>query len=407
MSKEWSTIRIIALVMITICAALIACYMISGASAQNSYVHVVAESDGGTFNFTGSGAYWDWNIDLFGFDWAGVDLTNEWDQASSTVKYENIGDGEIFVKVNTYSPGDEMYYFRWEKMLIDGDGIYSPGGGRNVQLVNSSNVTGWIEYPERDHKAVFLFDTTHHEADLTVIVHNGELLENATVTLANGDKKVRWTDEGGRVEFSPGTGKYYMTVEHENFSVMLVNDLFLEADKSYHIRVNMSDCLTSKGVAVCGPDADDLIMYYKNKDPAMGSISPQGFVDYFADQMRTCLGGANNEADGTLQWMAEDWGIYPTDLNVLLYSCNISNLGCINGQTELEVTYTVKNYQQYECSYNVSLIHGSDTIKLSSGVLPELWSENAKETTIDHIVIGHCNATSTVYLIVESERVDD
>jgi len=375
--------------------------------AANSYVYVEGESDGGTFNFTGSGSYWDFDIQLRGFDVANVDLTNHWDRTSSTVKYEDIGDGEIFVKVTEKFPGDEFYYFDWVRMLIDGDGTYSPGGGRNVQLVNSSNVTGWIEYPERGEKAVFLFDTRHNEADVTVIVHNGELLENATVSLINGNPVVAWTDENGEAEFTPGTGNYHLIVEHENFSAMLVDDLFLEADKSYLIRVNMTDCLTSKGVALCAPDADDLIVYYKNKDPAMNSISPQGYVDFFADQMRTCQAGANNEADGTLERMATNWGIYPQDLNVLLYSCNITKLGCIDGKTELEVVYTVKNYQQYECSYNVSLIYGNDTIELGNGVLPKTWSTRAKITTTDYVMIDHCDPTSTVYLFVESEQVDD
>ena len=376
------------------------------AVAQNSYVKVEAESDGGTFNFTGSGAYWNWDIDLFGFDMANVDLTNQWDRASSTVKYEEIKDGKIYVKVTEHAPGDEMYYFKWEKLLIDGDGIYSPGGGRNVQLVNSSNVSGWIEYPERDRKAVFLMDTRHRDADLTVIVHNGILLENATVTLINGNQKVKWTDEDGVAKFTPGTGTYHMIVEHENFSSMLVDELFIEASKSYLIRVNMTDCLTSSGVALCAPDADDLIVYYKNKPPAMNSISPQGYVDYFADEMRTCKGGENNCADGTLQLMADKWGIYPTDLNVLLYSCNITKTRCINGMQELDIVYTVKNYQQYECEYVVSLVYGNKTIELGSGIMPKTWSEYSKMTTTLTVLINGCEPTSTVYMIVESERLE-
>ena len=380
--------------------------IISNASAENSQVHVVAESDGGTFNFTGSGSYWDWNIDLFGFNYAGVDITNEWGRASSTVKYENIKDGKIFVKVTTHSPGDEMYYFNWLTMPINGNGIYEPPGfgGRHVNVTNSPNITGYIEYPERGDKAIFLFDTTHHEFDLKVIVHNGELLENATVSLINGNPKVKWTDEYGVAEFNSGTGTYHLLIEYKDFTPMLVDDLFFESDKSYQIKINMTNSLTSKGTAICGLNTDDLIMYYKNKDPVMETISPQGFVDYYADQMRTCEAGANNEADGTLQWMADDWGIYPTNLNVLLYSCNITNLGCIDGMTELEINYVVKNYQQYECEYIVNLIYGDEIIELQYGILPKTWSEYSKCKTTTYVTIQNCDPISTVYLIVESER---
>ena len=403
-------VRITALVMITVCAVLLSCYMISEASAQNSYVQVKAESDGGSFNFTGSGAYCNWNIDLYGFDLANVDLTNQWDRASSTVKYEEIGDGEIQVKVTEYKPGDEMYYFRWEKLPINGDGVYSPGGGRNVELVNSPNVTGFIEYPERDRKAVFLFDTRHSHADLRVIVHNGELLENATVTLINGNQKVQWTDENGEAKFTPGTGTYHMIIEHENFSAMLVDDLFLEASKSYLIRVNMTDCLTSSGVAVCGPDADDLIVYYKNKTIPMETISPQGYVNYFAERLMTCRARDDPEADGTLERMATKWGIYPdAPLNVLLYSCNFTEVDDSN-RSEWIVTYTVKNYQQYPCNYTVSLIveYGNNvtkTLPMGEGMVKATWSEYAKDTIVQTVNVG--SDMRKMYLIVESERADN
>ena len=410
MAKEWSNIRIIALVMIAICVAPLSCYMISEASAHNSYVQVEAESDGGSFNFTGSGAYWNWDISVTGFDLANVDLTNQWDYASSTVKYEDIGDGEIQVKVTEHKPGDEMYYFRWEKLPINGNGVYSPGGGRNVELVNSDNVTGWIEYPERDRKAVFQFDTRHKDTDLKVIVHNGELLENATVTLINGNQKVKWTDEDGVAEFTPGTGTYHMIVEHENFSAMLVDEIFIEASKSYMIRVNMSDCLTSSGVAVCGPDADDLIVYYKEKGPAMNTISPQGYVNYFAERLTTCRARDDPEADGTLERMATKWGIYPDPpLNVLLYSCNFTEVDADEGVV-WNVTYTVKNYQQYPCNYSVSLItecgnNVTETMPMGSGTLKATFSEHAKDTTVKTINLG--DNVKRMYLAVVGNRVDD
>lgn len=386
---------------ITICIILLA-GCITSTTADNSYTEVVGESNGGIFNFTGSEAYWDWNIYLNGWDIANVDLTNHWDQASSTVKYEDIDAGNIYVKVSEHSSGDEMYYFEWKKLSINGDGIYSPGGGRNVELINSPNVTGYIEYRERDHKAVFLFDTSHKSADLQVIVHNGELLKNASVILINGDQKVKWTDENGIAEFSPSTGTYHMIIKHENFSTMFVDDLEIEASKSYLIRVNLTDYLTSSGVAVCEQNADDLIVYYKNKEPPMDTISPQGYVDYYANQLRTCMGGTNNEADGTLERMATKWGIYPEDLNVLLYSCNFTEID----KSDWIITYTVKNYQQYECNYNVTLIienknNVTNTIPMGEGIVKATWSEYAKDTKTQTVNIG--TDMQKMYLIITGE----
>ena len=387
---------------------LIICLIMAHASA-NSVVEVPATSDSGTFNFMGTGGYCDWYLDISGWDEANVDIANHWDYATSNVIYQDVGDGEIFVKIKDRSHNNQWMYYDWGTIPINGNGIYVPpfgGGGRYVNVTGSPNVTGEIECIVGMERAVFQFDTQHHETDLTVLVHNGEVLENATVSLINGNPIVVWTDELGEAKFTVGTGTYHLVIEHENFSSMLVDDLYLEADKSYHIRVNMTDCLSSSGVALCSPDADDLIIYYKNKEPAMGSISPQGFVDYFADQLRTCMGGDNPCATNTLQWMADDWGIYPSELNVLLDSCTITKIGCIDGMQELEITYCVKNYQQYECSYTVNLVYGDTTIELGSGYLPKTWSQHSKITTTSLVAIDGCEPTSTVYLVVESEKIE-
>lgn len=375
------------------------CLMVTDASAQTTA--------GGSFNFSGSGD--SLNVYASGLDWASVDFTNPWG-FGAIIHYVDVDDGEIFLRADKGFDYDPMYYYDWTTKSFTGNGNWmvpiDDQGGRNVTVVNSPNVTGWIEYPKRAEKAVFIFDTRHSEADLTVFVHNGELLENATVSLINGNPTVKWTDENGEAKFTPGTGNYHILVEHENFSAMMIDDLRIEADKSYYISVNMTDCLTSKGVAVCSPDADDLVVYYRDKEPAMGTISPQGFVDYFADRLRTCKGIEDNCADGTLERMATQWGIYPTELNVLLYDCNFTDMGCQDGMRDWEITYVVKNYQQYACVYTVTLVAGNNTIELGSDELPATWSSHAKSTTTSNVMIEGCD-NHKMYLLVTSERAND
>jgi len=362
----------------------------------------LAES-GGTYNFSGSGT----SINIYAEDlnWASVDFTNPWG-FGAIVRYVDVDDGEIYLRVNKDFNYDPMYYYDWTSKSFIGNGIWKlpidDNGGRYVNVTNSPNVTGFIEYPEKKEKAVFLWDTVHHETDLTVIVHNGELLENATVSLINGDPTIVLTDEIGEAKFTLGTGTYHLIVEHKNFSSMLIDDLYLEADKSYHIRVNMTNCLSND--ELCNLDADDLIIYYKDKEPAMGSISPQGFVDHFADRLRMCEGIKDNCADGTLERMATQWGIYPKNLNVLLYSHNFTKLEYVDGHQIWEVTYTIKNYQEYKCTYTINLIANDSIIELNSGELPPTWSIRAKTTNTNKFTISDCYVDKPIYLSVESER---
>lgn len=390
--------------------AMLGCCTTKLAAAQSSGVTVVASSDGGYFSFTGSGAYWDFDLDVFGFDEANVDLTNHWDLASSRVVYDNIDAGNIFVKVTEHFPGDEMYYFDWHKLDIEGDGVYAPGGGRCVEVRNSTNnVTGWVEYRTVSHKAQFLYDTRHTSADLKVIVHNGHLLENATVIVTNGNREVKWTDENGEAEFSPTTGLHHIIIEHPEFSPMLVDDLFFESDKSYVIRINMTRCISSTGNTTCGASAEDLILYYKDKDPAMGPISPQGYVNYYADQLKTCAAGDNKQADGTLEVMARKWGILPDPpLNVLLYSCNFTKLECGAPDDCLwNVTFTVKNYQGYPCRYAVNMIAGNTTTPLEIGDIGSTWSETSRKTVSNVVSVNGRRDNRDMFLTVVSERLTD
>ena len=379
--------------------------------SATSYVYVEGSSDGGSFNMTGSGSEWGFNVMLQGFDWASVDLTNAWGFMSE-VKYVDIGDGEIYLRADKDYPYDPMYYYTWKQQEFTGNGewnVPTSGGGRYVNVTNSPNVKGMIEYPVKDHKAVFQFDTRHSHADLRVIVHNGELLENATVTLINGNPEVKWTDEDGIVMFTPGTGTYHMIIEAEGFDPMLVDDLLFESSKSYLIKVHMKDCLSSVGSVVCGADAEDLIIYYKNKPPAMNSISPQGYVNYFAERLRTCRARDDPEADGTLERMATKWGILPDPpLNVLLYSCNFTKIGCLTETTDCQwnVTFTVKNYQKYPCNYTVSMIVGNTTVPLKTGDLGPTWSSTKMETVNTIFTVGDAHDGEKMYLAVVSDKID-
>lgn len=382
---------------------------IESVSAQSS-VQVIAVSEGGEFSFIGNSCACD--IDVIGFDYAYTDITNSWG-VYSNVHYNYIGEGEIYVKVNEFSTGDEFYYYRWEQEIINGNGTYIKGlpGGRSVTVENSTNITGYIDYRVRDRKAVFLFDTRHSNADLTVIVHNGELIENASVILTNGARKVQWTDENGEAEFSPHTGKYAMIVEHENFTSMLVDDLFFESDKLYQIRVNMTDCLSSSGTPYCAPCGDDLIIFYKQKEPVMNDINPQAFVNYFAEQLTTCMARQNHNADGTLERMATQWGVYPDPaLGVLLYECDFVKGKCDDTWCEWHITYTVKNYQAHPYDYTVTLIADNTTTELNTGSIGATFSTTGRETLTKTVVVN-CNdgdpgCGGQMYLTVISERAE-
>jgi len=380
--------------------------IIQMASAQNSGVTVIASSDGGYFSFTGDGAYWDFDIDVSGFDEANVDLTNHWERASDRIVYDGIDEGNIFVKATEHFKGDECYYFDWGEMPIKGNGVYDAGGGRHVEVKNSTdNVTGSIEYVTGMRKAVFLMDTSHHHADVTVVVHNGHLLENATVTLDGGAHDVKWTDEDGIVEFTPPTGEYHIMIEAAGFDAMLVDELHFDAENMYLIQINMTNCTSSAGNTTCGASADDLIMYYKEKDPAMGPISPQGYVNYFADKLRQCKGRDNKEADDTLEVMARRWGVLPDPpLNVVLYECNFTKMECSGDDGCLwNITFTVKNYQKYNCNYTVSLIAGDEIVKLESGNLGPTWSKRAMHTGNKVMSV---KGRENMYLTVVSDKTD-
>ena len=414
MKNQNTKLKNIMTALIILLIGIVAAGCVNPASAQSA-VYVYAESDGGTFDFVGDGAEWDFGISLDGFDVANVDLTNHFIYSSSDVKYVNVGDGEIHLKVSNRNYQNEWYYYDWDIVQYDGNGIHTPillsGGGRMVNVTGSPNVTTFIEQVVAIRKAVFLQDTRHSHADLRVIVHNGDLIENATVELIGGPRDVKWTDENGIAEFEPSHGTYAMVIEHENFSSMLVDDLYFETDKSYIIRVNMTDCLSNSGVVYCAPDADDLIMFYKQKDPAMGAISPQAFVNYFAKQLTTCMARQNHNADGTLERMATQWGVYPDpELGVLLYDCEFVKGECDDTWCRWNITYTVKNYQAHPYEYTVSLIADDTITELNTGTLGATFSESGRETFTKSVIVNCDNANggcgSQMYLAVTSERAD-
>jgi hypothetical protein len=383
-------------------------------SAQST-VYVYTTSEGGEFDFTGDGAEWDWYMDITGYDVANVDLTNHWIYSTDTVTYNDIGDGVINIKVSNRDYQDEWYYSDWGIVQYDGNGIHTPklfnGGGRLVNVTDSPNVTTFIEQVVEIRKAVFLMDTRHPSADLTVCVHNGHLLENASVELIGGPRAVQWTDENGEAEFSISTGKYAMVIEAAGFDTMLVEDLVFESQNSYYIRVNMTDCLTSCGSAFCAPDVDDLVMFYKEKEPNMGCISPQAYVNYFAERLTTCMAGRDKCAVGTLERMATNWGVYPDpELGVLLYSCDFEKLQCETNWCEWKITYEVRNFQNKPYDYTVSLIADNTTTELNSGTLGATFSETGRDTITKTVIVNCDNIDAgcggQMYLAVVSERVE-
>ena len=387
--------------------AIISIGCVNTVSAQSA-VYIIATSDGGEFDFTGNGDEWNWDINIEGFDNADVDLTNNWVYSTSTVKYENIGDGEIHVKVSDRNYHDEWMYYDWDIVRYDGNGLHVPkllsGGGRSVNVINSTNVTTYIEQVVAIRKAVFLMDTRHSHADLTVCVHNGHLLENATVELTGGPRAVKWTDENGEAKFSVSTGKYVIVIKADGFNIMLVEDLTFESQNSYYIKVNMTNCLSSLGSPTCDPNSDDLIMYYRQKEPNMGIISPQEYVNYFADQLTTCMAHQDKCAVGTLERMSTQWGIYPDPkIGVLLYDCNFTKIKCNDTCCEWNITYEIRNFQSKPYDYTVTLITDEIVTELNSGTLGATFSETGHEIINKNITV---NRNSKMYLKVVSERVD-
>ena len=409
--NHYNAARWICLFAILTMAVSVLIVAISTASADSAVV-IKAKTDGnGHFSFEGNGARMNADIEIDGFDEANVNLTNAWGY-SARIIYRNVGSGDILLSATHDFPYDPMYYYRWKTVDFKGDGEYIPpgGGGRLASLTNSPNVTGTIEYPEVDHKAQFLRDTRHSHADVTVLVHNGHNLENAIVTMFFTDPKVRWTDEDGRADFQLSAGLYHMTVEAEGFDAMIVDDLQFKAENRYLLQINMTNCTSSMGKPVCGPSAEDLILYYKEKGPACETISPQGYVNYFAERLRTCRARDDPEADGTLERMATKWGILPDPpLNVLLYSCNFTKIGCLTETTDCQwnVTFTVKNYQKYPCNYTVSMIVGNTTVPLKTGDLGPTWSSTKMETVNTIFTVEDAHDGDTMYLAVVSDKMDD
>lgn len=380
-------------------------------SAQSA-VYVVTTSEGGKFEFIGNGAEWNWHIDVTGYDIANVDLTNHWIYSTDTVSYNNVGDGEIHIKVSDRIYQNEWYYYDWDIIQYNGNGFHKPkllnGGGRSVNVTNSPNVTTYIEQVIAIRKAVFLMDTRHSRADLTVCVHNGHLLENASVELIGGPRVIQRTDENGEAEFSVSTGKYAIVIESDGFDAMIVEDLTFESQNSYYIRVNMTDCLSSDGSPFCAPNANDLIMYYKQKDPNMGTISPQEYVNYFANRLTTYMAHQDNCAVGTLERMSTQWGIYPDpEVGILLYSCNFTELRCDENQCEWKVEYEIRNFQNEPYDYTISLMTGDTMTELDTGILGATYSTTGREITTKTVIVNGyepgCN--NRMYLVVVSDRV--
>ncbi len=150
-------------------------------------------------------------------------------------------------------------------------------------------------------------------------------------------------------------------------------------------------------------------MYYKDKGPANNPISPQGYVNYFAQRLTTCMANRDQCADGTLERMATTWGIYPTpELGVLLYDCDFVKGECEDDTCEWHIEYTVKNYQAEPYNYTITLVVGNTTTEMNTGVLGPTFSSTGRETLHETVIVTgdyESGCCGTMYLAVVSEEV--
>ena len=158
-------------------------------------------------------------------------------------------------------------------------------------------------------------------------------------------------------------------------------------------------------------EGEDMVVYSVEKSLPQNSITPQEYVNYFADRLKMCMAGRDKCAVDTLERMATSWGVYPDPaLGVLLYSCNFTELRCDTNWCEYEITYEVRNFQDKPYDYTVTLIADDTTTELNSGKLGPTFSETGRDTITKTVVVncdnndGGCG--DQMYLSVVSERVD-
>ncbi len=389
--------------------------MSMGAASAADMVEITASGSGEgiTINIVTVGDYVDFYAHIDNFDTANLDVSNYWGYADN-IRYDNVGSGEIYVRCGDKSAYQkhDLTYYDWHEYPITGNGVYIPpddSGGRTVNVTNSPNVTGWIEY-YTTRTAHVTYDTRPQPAKLSIWVHNGHPIEGATVAVKNGHHSVHVTDEDGMVYCEPSSGSYSVFVEHEDYDSVYVQNLMLESGNDYMLHVSLVNGTASSGDVIAGDDIDDeTILYMYDRGVEMTAIDVQEYVNYFADRLRTCVSGNDHNADGTLERYATNYGVYPDPpLNVLLYDCNITKTTCAAGQCDYRIEFTVKNYQNYPCEYTVNLIVKTDdgdveTIHVKDGVLESTHSPSGMETVNQTVSLG--NSVDNLYLTVVSDRL--
>lgn len=350
-------------------------------------IDATGNGDDSTIDITIIGAGTAIDISASDFGTANTDITNHWGEHNQ-VTYNNVNAGDIFMRVlNKDIVGTHKFtYYDWDRLYINGDGIYSPGGGRHVEISNSGGISGWIEYFVGPRPAHFIMDTRPTAAEITVEVYSNPPVENATVRII-GVAQEYVTSASGTCMFELSTGVYEILITHENFS-----EKFIEAPVTngtdYYLSVNMTD--------------GEYVFLQRDRGVEMNSISTQAYVNYFGEQISQGLGGSNKNADGILELFARRYGIDPDPpIGVVLYDYEITKNGCSGDVCMYLVNYTLKNYQLQPHWYEVSLIAGNgeeSRFMLGAGTIG--WTLNGMmQNSIEVDLPRH---TTSTYLSVNS-----
>lgn len=322
---------------------LIALMIIIGGSGMtlSQGLVIIGETTNGTIDIDAHSAEWIYYIDLTGFDVANVDTNNNWG-VHNEIRYDGIVTGVIHVSVNdkqkATSEWNDFYYYDWFKMVIDGNGIYVPpnDGCRRVEITNSTNITGWIEYYAMTHKAVFICDTRDRPAFLTVLVtNNGEIVEGVRVDTKNGHHEILYTSNEGYASCKPASDFYTVKVN----GTTIVENMYLESGLDYLLHYDLTT-----GLDLFEKEQVDYIPKY---------IELNEYANYWRD--RYVAGDHSQVVTGTIRWISEEWGAYSEpEMEVLLHNYTVDGT---------DVTLEIWNFAHYPCSYAIGEA-SSETVKI-------------------------------------------
>ncbi len=352
-------------------------------------INATGNGDDSTIDITIVGADTAIDISVLDFGTANIDTTNHWG-THNQVTYDSVTAGDIFMRVlNKNVVGNhEFTYYDWDKLYINGDGIYSPGGGRHVEVHNSGGISGWIEYFVGARSAHFIMDTRPTAAVLTVEAYSNPPVEKATVTVVsiNGVQE-GVTSTSGTCAFDLSTGEYKILIAHENFSTAFIEAPVVDG-ADYYLSVNMTD--------------GEYVFLQRDRGVETRDISTQEYVNYYAEQITQGIGADNQHADGILGLFAEKYGIDPDPgIGAVLYDYEITKNACNGDTCSYLVNYTLKNYQLQPHWYEVSLIAGNgkeSRFMLGAGRIGTTFNGMVKGS----VFVDLPEYTTSTYLVVNS-----